>query len=198
MKIRLKYLLWVIPLLAILVTIIYARVFFSGVVEPWRLVGKPSENIARIIGVKFTEGKLYVSSASGHTYSLYFLQYIYRSSPLPAQWMTENEKINSSDPVQNYGGEKFTPPPPPFLPIQLFEFGIPAVESTSDMRFALSEDGNLWCWSFGTGVYQGFFIGLVLVIEILAFLLSLFVYLIVYLIKRVRKNRTGKPQYFSK
>ena len=195
MKIRLKRLLWIIPLLLIFLTIIYIRVTFSGLTEPWRLVGKPSESITRIVGVKFSEGKLYLISASRQIYSLYFHQFIYGSIPSPVQWMHENDKEISVDPVQNYGGDNFTPPPLSFKPIQIFEFGIPAVESISDIRFATSEDGNLWYWSFAAGAYQGLFWGLVLAIEILAFLLTLFIYLIVFLIKR--KNRIKNIQNFS-
>jgi hypothetical protein len=190
MKTRIKIILWTAPLLVILLTIIYPKVFFSGLTVPWRLVGKPSENISEIIGVKFSEGKMYVLTASGDTYSIHFNQYFYGSIPSPVQWIKEKDHNILTDPIGNYGGEKFTPPPPPFKPMQIFEFGIPATESTFDIRFALSEDGNLWYWSFGTGGLQGLFYALVLAIEILAYLLALFINFVIVLTRRmIRRTR---------
>ena len=137
MKTRLRIIFWTMPLLVILITIIYGKVFFSGLTVPWRLVGKPSENLTEIIGVKFSEGKLYMLSTSRDIYSIYFNQYIYGSTPSPVQWILEKDQNILTDPVSNYGGETFTPPPYPFKPIQILEFGVPATESTFDIRIRI-------------------------------------------------------------
>jgi hypothetical protein len=185
MKTRLRIIFWTMPLLVILITIIYGKVFFSGLTVPWILVGKPSENLTEIIGIKFSEGKLYMLTTSRDIYSKYFNQYTYGETPSPVQWIKEKDQNILTDPVRNYGGERFTPPLYPFKPIQIFEFGVPATESTFDIRFALSEDGNLWYWSFATGAYQGLFYILVLAIEILAFLLALFINFVIILTRRI-------------
>jgi hypothetical protein len=153
-------------------------------------VGKPAENLSKIIGVKFSERKLYVLTASGDTYSIYFDQYIYGYGliPSPLPWIKEKDSSILTDPVKNYGGETFTPPPPPFKPVQILEFGIPATESIFDIRFALSEDGNLWYWSFGVGGLHGFLYVFILAIGILIYLLALFIYFVIVITRRMKRG----------
>jgi hypothetical protein len=184
--------LWISPVFIILATIIYGKVVFSGLSVPWRLIGKPSENITKIIGVKFSENKLYVATSSGGINSLFIAGYLAGVS-LPVHWINEGDPNILIDPVSNYGGERFTPPPPPFKPIQIFEFGIPATESTQDYRFALSADGNLWYWHHVSSAYQGLFFVMLLGLEILMYLLALLIYvvivLITYFVHRHRRAR---------
>ena len=184
MKTRVKIILWTIPLLVIIFTLISMIVISSGVTVKWKLIGKPSESITKIIGVKYTNRKLYVLTASGNTYSLYFKVYP-ASVPIPGQWNKENDDNISTDPVKDYGGKSFTPPPPPFKVKQIYKFEIPATESSNETRYALSEDGNLWYWSFSYSAYQDLFYVMIIAIEILIYLLALFINFAIFLTKRI-------------
>jgi hypothetical protein len=184
--------LWISPIFIILATILYGKILFSGLGVPWRLIGKPSENLTEIVGVNFSEKKLYVATASGASYSIFIGGYLVGVS-LPVEWIFENDHKPLIDPVDNYGGERFTPPPPPFKPIQIFEFGVPATEVTFDYRFAVSTDGDLWFWSHAIGAYHGLFFFILLGFEILMYLVALLMYavilLITYLVRRHRRVR---------
>ncbi|MEJ2353492.1 MAG: class I SAM-dependent methyltransferase [Anaerolineales bacterium] len=52
MRRSLKFIPWILPFLGILLGYGYAYVFFHGLLETWQFVGKPDENIARIIGIR--------------------------------------------------------------------------------------------------------------------------------------------------
>ena len=49
MKARTKIVLWTVPLLVIVFTLLYIYVVSNGLNVPWKLIGKPSENISKII-----------------------------------------------------------------------------------------------------------------------------------------------------
>ncbi len=189
MKTRTKIILWTLPLWVIVFTLLVTQVFTRGLNVPWKLVGKPSAGIAKIMGIKFSQRKIYVMTVSGEIFSLYFNQYMFPAHDSSiGQWNIEKDTDIAFDPITpiTYSGMSFTPPPPPFNVKQIYTFSLPAVESFNETRFALSEDGNLWFWSFAFGGLQGFFYALPLAIEILLYLFALFVGFIAFVIKRGR------------
>ncbi|HZD41233.1 MAG TPA: hypothetical protein VE131_10955 [Terriglobales bacterium] len=67
MRRSLKFIPWILPFLGIVLGYGYAYVFFRGLLETWQFVGKPDENIVRIIGIK--DGRnLLVATETGKFY----------------------------------------------------------------------------------------------------------------------------------
>ena len=156
----------------------------SGLTVPWKFLGKPAENVSKIIG--FEQNKLYVYSETGEIYSLQYYQNYYESFPIPIQWSKEKNSNISPDPRLESGYMPFTSPPPPFKVKQIYQFKFPQIEGSNVNKFALSEDGNLWFWGYSAGVYQGLQFLLILIIETLAYLLALFIGFVIFLTKRIR------------
>jgi hypothetical protein len=96
----------------------------------WKFIGNPSENINKIIGVNFANRKLYVLTASGNTYSIYF-NYPPDVISNPIRWNQEKYNNILVDPVEEFGGKMFKPPPPPFKLKQIYQFEIPTTESNN-------------------------------------------------------------------
>ncbi len=71
MRHPLKFILWVLPVLGIVLGYAYAYLFFHGLLETWHFVGKPDENIARIDGIGEAR-KLLVTTETGKIYSFEF------------------------------------------------------------------------------------------------------------------------------
>lgn len=160
---------------------LYTFIVSSGLAVPWKMAGKPPENITKIIGINFSLGKLYVLTDTGLKYSTNF------GSPgnvihYPIQWIRENDSNVVTYPIDE-SNANFKSPPPPFKVKQLFQFQYPTIEGTSEEKFALSEDGYLWYWSFGQGVFQGLFYALIVTIEIVAYLLALLIRFVLFLVK---------------
>jgi hypothetical protein len=193
MKTRTKIILWTLPLLVIILTYIYIYVIGNGLNVAWEFVGKPSENISKIIGFNFNPGKLYVFTDSGEIYSLPYYHYD-DPIPSPSQWVKDENYKKELDPisVSSYVPIEFPSPPPPFNVKQIYQVSFPAIESTNVTKFALSEDGNLWFWRAAGSGLQGFFYSLVLAIEILAYILAVFIYFVIYLMKRMLSKLNNK------
>jgi hypothetical protein len=196
MKTRTKFILWSLPLLLIFLTYVCILIFSYGWNVPWKLVGKPSENISKIIGYNFSVGKLYIFSNSGEMYSL---QYYHYNDPVPppSDWIKDNSYKKELDPVyaSSYEHIAFPSPPSLFKVKQIYQVEFLGVESTSVTKFALSEDGNLWYWRVSRSGLREFFYFLILVIEILAYVFAILVYFVILLTKRViRKLKTSNTQ----
>jgi len=180
MKTRTKIILWTLPLLVIVLTFLYMYVVGNGLNVPWKLVGKPSENISKIIG--FNLGKLYVVTASGE---MYFLKCNYMGfpNPSPYQWGKDENYTKVLDP---FYGSLPVPPASPLLLFkvkQIYQFVHAETESSAVIKFALSEDGNLWFWTVSGSGLQGFFYFVILAGEILLYVLALFVSFVISLVK---------------
>jgi hypothetical protein len=67
-----------------------------------KLIGSPSEIITKIIGVNFTNRKLYVLTASGDTYSIHF-KHPPDIIPYPVQWNKEKDDNILTDSVEELG-----------------------------------------------------------------------------------------------
>ena len=184
MKTRTKIILWTLPILVIFLEILYNYVFNSGLTVPWKFLGKPSENISKIIGVKIF--KIYVYTDSGEMFSLPYYHNLADPFPAPIQWSKENNFNIAPDPLLESGYMPFTSPSPPFKVKQIYQFSFPQIEDNNVNKFALSEDGNLWFWSYAADVYQGLQFLLILTIEILAYLLVLFIGFVIFLTKRIK------------
>jgi hypothetical protein len=185
MKTRTKIILWASPLLVIVLTYLYIYIVGNGLNVPWKFVGKPSENIAKIIG--FNTGKLYVETDSGEMYALQCSDDCY-SMPSPIRWVKDKNYKKGLDPIYDLS---ITSPPPFFKVKQIYQFSYPAVESLTVTKFALSEDGNLWYWTASGSGLEGFFFFMTLAGEILLYVLALFINFVVFLAKRIiRKNRS--------
>jgi len=147
MRHRLKLILWILPLLGLGLGYAYAYLFFHGLLKIWHFVGKPNENIVRIIGIK--EGrKLIVKTETSKIYSFEFL--FGEEVALPNQFSWKIEQLDTVDPVThlNYYGANFFTLPPLFQIKQLYGMEyLYIVEGKGEVKFALAADGNLWMWN---------------------------------------------------
>jgi hypothetical protein len=151
MQHRRKFPLWIIPVLGIIFGVIYAYMFIHGLVVTWHFVGKPSENIARIIGIVGGHN-LFVETETGNIYSIKYYNYanLHDSLPLPIEWKKEVNSNIQPDP-QRTPNMKFVSYPLLFKVKQMYEMQYPLVEGEFLVNFALSEDGSLWMWNYGQG-----------------------------------------------
>jgi hypothetical protein len=191
MKTRTKIILWTLPLLVIVLTFLYIYVIGNGLNVPWKLVGKPSENISKIIG--FNPGKLYVETASGE---MYFLKCDYMGflNPSPYQWGKDENYTKALDPFYRIRPAPPASPLPLFKVKQIYQFVYAETDSFAVIKFALSEDGNLWFWTHGGGGLQGVLYILELAGEILLYIIALLINFVIFLAKRIiRKIRSFTP-----
>ena len=153
-RIRFSFLLF--PVLGIVFGIIYAFMFMHGLIVTWHFVGNPSEKITRIIG--FVGGhNLFVKTESGNVYSLEYYNYVNLNDflPTPIKWKKE-EKNNLLQPdPERKSYMEFISLPLLFSVKQFYEMNFPLVEGEFLVKFALSEDGNLWMWNYGKGGMAG-------------------------------------------
>jgi len=193
MKTRTKLILWALPLLLIFATFLYIFIVGNGLNVPWKFVGKPSEDISKIVGYNYQVGKLFVSTDTGKMYSLPYHQF---GDPIPssAQWTEDDTYKKELDPI--YGDNNVTKdvlsPPTSFRAKQIYQFAFPVIEGTNINKFALSEDGDLWFWSAGSGVFEGLYNFLILAVEILVYLFALFLYFLIYLMRRAGRKRKNQ------
>ena len=195
MRTRTKFLLWISPILLMITEILVINIVSNGIAVPWQFVGKPTENIAKVIGYNSYPGKLYVLTESGNIYSVQYNFYNDRmwqvSIPSPVQWVKENNGNIQPD-TMYYDNPCGSSPPTLFNVKQVYEIQYRAIEGCGKTRFALSDDGNLWVWYFDSGLSfsLAIVIGIPLFsIEIVAYLLALVIGLVVSVIKRVRRGR---------
>lgn len=151
MHLRRKLPLWISPVLGVILGVTYAYMFIHGLVVTWHFIGKPSENIVRIIG--FAGGpNLYVETNSGNIYSIEYYNYLNGNDflPLPIKWKKEEKNY-----IQPYPERKplmkFVSFPLLVKVKQLYVMQFPEIEGEYLVKFALSEDGNLWMWNYGQG-----------------------------------------------
>jgi hypothetical protein len=186
MKYPLKFILWILPVLGFVLGYAYAYVFFHGLLETWRFVGKPDENIARIYGIRDAR-KLLIATETGNIYSLEFGKIFLNEfnnyegevalPPHPVWEKEERDTVDPVHPLQYYGADFFTWPPL-FQVEQLYEAAyLYNFEDKGEVKFALAADGNLWIWNHQIEGLTGavyFFSA-----PVMGFLAGLFVVLIV-------------------
>jgi hypothetical protein len=186
MRHPLKLILWVLPVLGFVLGYAYAYMFFHGLLETWRFVGKPDENIARIYGIRQAR-KLLVATETGNIYSLEFGKISFNGfyyegevalPPQPAWEKEEHDTVDPAHPLQYYGADFFTWPPL-FQVAQLYEAAyLYNFEDKGEVKFALAADGNLWMWNhqiegltgavyFYFAPVMGFLAGLVVVLIVI-------------------------------
>jgi hypothetical protein len=142
-----KFIPWIFPFLGIVLGYGYAYVFFHGLLETWQFVGKPDQNIVRIIGIR-DRRKLLVATETGKIYSFGF--YHQGKAALPPQLSWEKEQLDTVDPISRfeYYGADFISLPPRFQVKQLYDLQYEyRVEGKGEVKFALAPDGNLWMWN---------------------------------------------------
>ena len=190
MKTSTKIILLTSPLLLIVLTYLYGVIISNGLNVHWKLVGKPAENISKIIG--YNVGKLYFYSDSGIMYSLPYYPW---SDPDSAtsNWVEDNSYKKELDPIYDsrYKPHKILSLPPPFRLKQIYQFDYSETESTKAIKFALSDDGNLWYWSVSGSGLQGFFFFLILAFEVLVYVCALFVFCVVFLLMKKVKRKSN-------
>ena len=146
MKHPLRLRFWVLPLIGFVLGLVYAYIFFNGIFATWHFVGKPDENIVRIIGIN--EGrKLLVATETDKLYSFGF--YYRGEVALPPQLSWVKEQLDTVDTVSHSGlGADFITLAPPFQVEELYELEYQyKVEGKGEVKFALATDGNLWMWN---------------------------------------------------
>jgi hypothetical protein len=150
-----KAILWMIPFLAAGLGFAFAYAYLYGVLETWQFVGRPDENIVRIIGIQ-EGGKLFVSTESGRHYSLqtaqlYFYGLHYHGAvALSPKISWEKEQLEPIDLVSTRQPwyPDFVTLPPLFRVNQIYELEyVYRTEGKGEVRYALTEDGNLWMWN---------------------------------------------------
>jgi len=195
---RTKLILWALPLLWIIATFLYIFVVRNGLNVPWKFLGKPSENISKIVGYNYQVGKFFVSTKTGKIYSLPYYHFG-DLIPSPTLWTKDDTYKKELDPIYGKANATnvFLSPPTPFKLKLMYQFAFPGFEGTNINKFALSEDGDLWLWSAGGGVFKGVFNFLVLTIEILVYLLALLLYLVIYLTRRAGRKLKNQDMLSS-
>lgn len=151
MRIRVKFKFWFFPILGVIFGIAYAFMFIHGLNVTWHFVGNPSENINKIIGL--VGGRyLFVYTDSGKIYSLNYNIYLNGRDTLssPIWWKIEDNNNLTPDPIRQ-PVMKFISLPLLFKVKQFYEMAHPLVEGEELVKFALSDDGNLWIWNYGQG-----------------------------------------------
>jgi hypothetical protein len=179
-----KAILWMIPFLAAVAGYAFAYADYYGLLETWQFVGRPDENIVRIIGIQ-EGGKLFVSTETGMLYSLetgqlYSSGFHYHGAvvlPPKIAWEKEHfEPVALVSPRQPLGPD-FVTLPPLFRVNQIYELEyVYRTEGKGEVRYALASDGNLWMWNkeisglYGLILYFypffGFVVGLTVVLVI--------------------------------
>lgn len=148
MKHLLKFSIWTLPFLGLVLGYVYAYLLFHGLLEIWHRVGGPEEHIVQIIDVT-DAGKLFVTTETGKTFSLAFTftdgEKI--SLSFPMVWNREDHVSGEPmPPIQYYGADFFTLPPL-FQVEQLYQIEyIYEWEGKGAVKFALDANGNLWIW----------------------------------------------------
>lgn len=155
--------LLLLPFFGMIFGMVYAFMFVHGLTATWALIGKPSDDISKIIGV-VGQTNLFVSTVSGEIYSFDFSEYYYGhnssfadqlfSSAPPVIWKKENMLTIIPEPVRR-PTFNFITWPLLFKEKQLYESTHQVIEGELLTKFALSKDGNLWIWSYGVGGMAG-------------------------------------------
>jgi hypothetical protein len=149
-----KAILWMLPLLATVAGYAFAYAHHYGLLETWQFVGRPDENIVQIIGIQ-EGGKLFVSTETGTHYSLetgqlYSYGFHYHGAViLPPKVFWEKEQLEPLDLVSRRQplGPNFVTLPPFFRVKQIYELEyVYKTEGKGEVRYALTEDGNIWMW----------------------------------------------------
>jgi len=145
-----KFNIWILLPMFFVLGIVVALMRNYGLTTTWHFLGKPDEQVAKIIGI--SEGhKLLVSTTTGHVYSFEF--YPWMSIPFHPSWIKENLSNLEVDPVQSWGAD-FVTLPPLFRVIQIFDMEYQLVEGIGEVKFALSEEGDLWIWNHTRGNFS--------------------------------------------
>ncbi len=154
MKVRFIFSFWYLIVLGIVIGLLFAFVFKSGLAVTWQCIGKPSSNISKIVG--FVGNKLFLTTENGDVYSIAYEEYLLvgnNSIPIPVEWVKEENKSIVPDSIRN-SDEGFIILPPLFKIKQEYAMDFPNIEGSSLVKFVLSEDGNLWMWNYGVGAYS--------------------------------------------
>jgi len=108
---RLKFILWILPVLGIGLGYACAYVFFHGLLETWHYVGKPGEAVTRIIGVQGGRNLL-VATKTGKLYAFEFNSG--GGVVLAPQFSWEKDPPDTVDVIRPFlyvGADFFTLPP---------------------------------------------------------------------------------------
>jgi hypothetical protein len=146
MKHLLKFSIWTLPFLGLVLGYAYAYLSFHGLLEIWHHVGKPEENIGQIVDAT-DAGKLFVSTETGKTFSLGFTFTEGEKMKLsfPLAWNREDHISGNPVPSIRYSGADFYTLPPLFRVKQLYQVEyIYRWEGKGSVKFALDANGNLW------------------------------------------------------
>lgn len=154
-----KLKLWLLPAIGLVLGVIYAYMWMHGLIAAWHLVGNPGESIASIVGV-VEQKELFVSTDSGKIYSIeyktylenqdYFFDFASHSIREQIIWTSEGLQEIKPDRLQPSGVD-FMVRSGSFEEKQHYDMTEYSVDAERLTRFALSEDGNLWMWSYALG-----------------------------------------------
>jgi hypothetical protein len=142
----LKTILWLLPFIGLGLGYLFAYLSFHGFLVTWQRIGKPTEDVVRIIGIRESR-RLLVASAAGQLYSFEFAGPDWGAPPTQISWVREqDETTDRISSIQYFGADFFTLPPL-FRVEQLFELEyIYRFEGKGEVKFALAPDGNIWMW----------------------------------------------------
>lgn len=163
MQRRFRFTLWLLPFLGFIFGIVYVFMFVHGLTATWSLIGNPSIKISEILGDD-GQTNLFVKTTSGDIYSFNYRPYFnghnssfadrFLSTAPTVMWKKENIKTFTPE-VPRQPTFEFITWPVLFKVKQTYENAYPLVEGETLIKFSLSEDGNLWIWSYGVGELAG-------------------------------------------
>lgn len=133
------------PLIGFILCIVAVFCLDRGLFTPWKLIGRPENNISQLLGAN--EETLYVSTESGTVYSYtYWKAHSWKDSSEPEIiWKKVMENNFKLEP--NTTSSYFTSPPLLQQIKQKYQIEVhPTIETGGIVKFYLSQDGNVWLW----------------------------------------------------
>jgi hypothetical protein len=105
-----KFIPWILPLLGLGLGYVLAFIDFNGLLQTWKLVGKPGQDIVRIVGIRDGQ-RLLVETGSGTIFSFVFFDQGRVALPSPFRWEVEQSDAVDLISPKNWGGDYVKLPP---------------------------------------------------------------------------------------
>lgn len=167
-----RFPIWIFPSLGVIIGFVLASIGSQGLISVWKKLNSPPEKIVRIIG-NVDGYNLFVETITGETLYVEITHCV----------IYDNQSSQRYVGIQAHPEQNYTPIfqiPPLLFPVkQYYNIAYFADGPRALLRFALSENGDLWSWNFCDNGYPslkyclfpliGLFGGGILAVIIIAF-----------------------------
>jgi hypothetical protein len=184
MKSRFK---WIFILLGFLLGIFIAFSIETGLFEIWHLIGKPPDEIAKIIGGN--SNNVYVQTKSGDIYRFNYFNLPYNGGPASMAWEKETTHNLDLYPESHDSGYFITLPPLFYVSQSIGYYDYAGLENGGMEKFVIDPYGSVWQWShFSAGMAAIVYPIFPIVGMVLGAFIALVWYVIQLILRRL-KNR---------